>query len=132
MEPPAHLAWYYQGDGKKLLEEIYAERNIHPMLCSIIGPEGAGWFAKPIEKLDDFDSLRIRFAGTGGKVLEKLGASVTMVPGGEIYPALERKTIDDTEFSQPAEAKMLRRAQIHKQSIMPRQHPDTHTHPLPE
>ena len=56
------------GDGKKLLEEIYAERNIHPMLCSIIGPEGAGWFAKPIEKLDDFDGLRIRFAGIGGKV----------------------------------------------------------------
>ena len=85
MEPPAHLAWYYQGDGKKLLEEIYAQRNIHPMLCSIIGPEGAGWFAKPIEKLEDFDGLRIRFAGIGGKVLEKLGASVTMVPGGEIY-----------------------------------------------
>ena len=87
MEPPAHLAWYYQGDGKKLLEEIYAQRNIHPMLCSIIGPEGAGWFAKPIEKLGDIDGLRIRFAGIGGKVLEKLGASVTMVPGGEIYLA---------------------------------------------
>ena len=59
-------------------------------------------FAKPIEKLDDFDGLRIRFAGIGGKVLEKLGASVTMVPGGEIYQALERKTIDATAFPPPA------------------------------
>merc|ERR1711964_106710 len=66
MEPPAYLAWYYEGDGKKLLEEIYAERNIHPMLCSIIGPEGAGWFAQPIEGMDDFDGLKIRFAGIGG------------------------------------------------------------------
>lgn len=122
MEPPAYLAWYYEGDGRELLEEIYAERNIHPMLCSIIGPEGAGWFAQPIEGMDDFDGLKIRFAGIGGKVLEKLGASVTMVPGGEIYQALERKTIDATEFSQPAIDKMLGLDQIIKNYIMPGWH----------
>ncbi|WP_152205874.1 TRAP transporter substrate-binding protein [Marinobacter changyiensis] len=122
MEPPAYLAWYYEGDGRELLEEIYAERNIHPMLCSIIGPEGAGWFANPIEDLSDFDGLRIRFAGIGGKVLEQLGASVTMIPGGEIYQALERKTIDATEFSQPAIDKMLGLDQIIKNYIMPGWH----------
>ncbi|SOB77265.1 TRAP-type mannitol/chloroaromatic compound transport system, substrate-binding protein [Marinobacter sp. LV10R510-11A] len=122
MEPPAYLAWYYEGDGRDLLEEIYAERNIHPMLCSIIGPEGAGWFAKPIESVKDFDGLKIRFAGIGGKVLEKLGASVTMVPGGEIYQALERGTIDATEFSQPAIDKMLGLDQIIKNYIMPGWH----------
>ena len=122
MEPPAYLAWYYQGEGKKLLEEIYAPHKIHPMLCSIIGPEGAGWFAKPIEKLDDINGLRIRFAGIGGKVLEKLGASVTMIPGGELYQALERKTIDATEFSQPAIDKMLGLDQIIKNYIMPGWH----------
>lgn len=122
MEPPAYLAWYYQGDGKQLLEEIYAPHNIHPMLCSIIGPEGAGWFAKPIKQLKDFDGLRIRFAGIGGKVLERLGASVTMIPGGEIYQALERKTIDATEFSQPAIDKMLGLDQIIENYIMPGWH----------
>ncbi|UQG56178.1 MULTISPECIES: TRAP transporter substrate-binding protein [unclassified Marinobacter] len=122
MEPPAYLAWYYQGDGRELLEEIYAERNIHPMLCSIIGPEGAGWFAKPIESLEDFNGLKIRFAGIGGKVLEKLGASVTMVPGGEIYQALERKIIDASEFSQPAIDKMLGLDQVIKNYIMPGWH----------
>jgi len=122
MEPPAYLAWHYQGDGRDLLEEIYAERNIHPMLCGIIGPEGAGWFAKPITKLEDFRGLRIRFAGIGGKVLEELGASVTMIPGGEIYQALERQTIDATEFSQPAIDKMLGLDQIIKNYIMPGWH----------
>ncbi|OEY66179.1 TRAP transporter substrate-binding protein [Marinobacter sp. X15-166B] len=122
LEPESYLAWYYQGDGQELLQEIYAERNIHPMLCSLIGPEGAGWFAKPINNLEDFDGLRIRFAGIGGKVLEKLGASVTMVPGGEIYQALERKTIDATEFSQPAIDKMLGLDQIIKNYIMPGWH----------
>lgn len=122
MEPPAYIAWYYEGDGKKLLEEIYDERNIHPMLCSIIGPEGAGWFSKPINATKDYDGLRIRFAGIGGKVLEELGASVTMVPGGEIYQALERKTIDATEFSQPAIDKMLGLDQIIKNYIMPGWH----------
>lgn len=122
MEPPAYLAWYYEGDGKELLEEIYDKRNIHPMLCSIIGPEGAGWFAEPIEGLDDFDGLRIRFAGIGGKVLEELGASVTMLPAGELYQALERGTIDATEFSQPAIDKMLGLDQIIKNYIMPGWH----------
>jgi len=55
-------------------------------------------------------------------VLEKLGASVTMVPGGEIYQALERKTIDATEFSQPAVDKMLGLDQIIKNYIMPGWH----------
>src|SRR5690606_41547551 len=111
LEPPAYLAWYYEGDGKKLLEEIYAQRNIHPMLCSIIGPEGAGWFANPIEKLEDFDGLRIRFAGIGGKILEKLGAPVTTVPGGEISQALERKTMGASQLPPPAGDKMVGVAQ---------------------
>lgn len=122
MEPPAYLAWYYEGDGKELLEEIYQPRNIHPMLCSVIGPEGAGWFKEQITSLDDFEGLRIRFAGIGGKVLEELGASVTMIPGGEIYQALERGTIDATEFSQPAIDKMLGLDQIIKNYIMPGWH----------
>jgi len=52
--------------------------------------------------LDDFRGLKIRFAGLGGKVLQKLGASVTMIPAGEIFQALEKGAIDATEFSMPA------------------------------
>ncbi len=66
-----------------------------------------GWFRSPIESLDDFKGLKIRFAGLGGKVLQKLGASVTMIPGGEIFQALEKGAIDATEFSMPAVDQLL-------------------------
>ena len=85
MEPPAYLAWHYFGGGAELLEEIYADYDVHPLLCSMIGPEAAGWFAEPLESLEQIDGLRIRFAGIGGRVMERLGASVTMIPGGELY-----------------------------------------------
>ena len=65
------------------------------------GPETAGWFRKPINSLDDIKGLKIRFAGIGGKVMEEAGASVTMLPAGEIFQALEKGAIDATEYALP-------------------------------
>ena len=65
------------------------------------GPETAGWFREPIRELSDLQGLKIRFAGLGGKVIERLGASVTMIPGGEIFQALEKGAIDASEFALP-------------------------------
>ena len=72
------------------------------MRMRIIGPESAGWFREEITSLDDLAGLKIRFAGLGGKVLQRLGASVTLLPGGEIFQALDRGAIDATEYSMPA------------------------------
>ena len=102
MEPWEYAAWWYEGEGQPLAEEIYGEHNVHPILCGLIGPETAGWFRDEIVTLDDFDGRKIRFAGLGGKVLQRLGASVTMIPGGEIAQALDKGAIDGTEFSMPA------------------------------
>lgn len=102
MEPWEYTAWYFQDEGKMLTEELYRPHNIHPILCGLISPETAGWFRFKIETLDDIRGLKIRFAGLGGKVMERLGASVTMLPGGEIFQALEKGAIDATEFSIPA------------------------------
>lgn len=102
LEPWEFTAWWYEGGGQKMAEEVYAKHNAHPILCSIIGPEAAGWFRKEIKSQDDFVGLKIRFAGLGGKVMQKLGASVTVIPAGEIFPALEKGAIDATEFSMPA------------------------------
>jgi len=102
MEPWEFAAWWYEGGGKALGEELYAEHGVHPVFCGIIGPETAGWFRNEINSLDDLKGLKIRFAGLGGKVMQKLGASVTMLPGGEIFQALEKGAIDATEFSMPA------------------------------
>ncbi len=102
MEPWEFTAWWYEGGGQALGEELYAEHGVHPVLCGIIGPETAGWFRNEITSLDDLKGLKIRFAGLGGRVMQEIGASVTMLPGGEIFQALEKGAIDATEFSMPA------------------------------
>ncbi|MBD3648339.1 MAG: TRAP transporter substrate-binding protein, partial [Pseudomonadales bacterium] len=107
MEPWEFAAWYYEDEGKSLTESLYRPHGVHPILCGLVGPETAGWFREPIESLEDFKGLKIRFAGLGGKVLQKLGASVTLIPGGEIFQALEKGAIDATEFSMPAVDEML-------------------------
>ncbi|MDE0423055.1 MAG: TRAP transporter substrate-binding protein [Gammaproteobacteria bacterium] len=101
MEPWEYTAWWFEAGGCELAEALYAKYDVHPLLCGLIGPETAGWFRSPIESLDDLEGLKIRFAGLGGKVIERLGASVTMLPGGEIFQALEKGAIDATEFSLP-------------------------------
>ena len=102
MEPWEFTAWYYEDEGQGLTEALYEPHLVHPILCGIVGPETAGWFREPITSLTDLEGLKIRFAGLGGRVLQELGASVTMIPGGEIFQALEKGAIDATEYSMPA------------------------------
>jgi TRAP-type mannitol/chloroaromatic compound transport system substrate-binding protein len=124
MKPWAYTAWYYYGGGHELLQEVYANAgfNVHAQLCGIIGPETAGWYTKEITSLDDYNGLKIRFAGLGGKVVEKLGASVTVLPSGELFQALEKGTIDATEFSMPAIDQILGFDQVAKYNLFPGWH----------
>lgn len=122
MEPWEFAAWYFEDEGKTLTTELYADHNIQPVLCGIIGPETAGWFRKEIRSLDDIKGLKIRFAGLGGRVLQKLGASVTLIPGGEIFQALEKGAIDATEYSMPAVDQMLGFDRVAKFNYFPGWH----------
>ncbi|ADZ91437.1 C4-dicarboxylate ABC transporter [Marinomonas mediterranea] len=122
MEPWEYSAWWYEGEGKKLAEDLYAKHNVHPVLCSIIGPETAGWFKKEVNAMEDLHGLKIRFAGLGGKVLQKAGASVTVLPSGEIFPALEKGAIDATEFSMPAIDKIMGFDKVAKNNYFPGWH----------
>jgi len=97
-----YMAWYYYGGGKKLFEELYAPHGIQPVMCGIIAPEGSGWFRKEMKTLADLQGLKMRFFGLGAKVMQKIGVSTQLIAGPDIYPALERGTIDATEFSMPA------------------------------
>ena len=101
LEPWSFTSWWYEAGGEALAREIYAPMGIHIMLCGVIGPETAGWFRFRLDGLEDIAGLKIRFAGLGGKVLQRLGASVTMLPAGEIFQALEKGAIDATEYSLP-------------------------------
>jgi TRAP-type mannitol/chloroaromatic compound transport system substrate-binding protein len=122
MEPMEFTAWWYYGGGRELGEALYAEHGVMPILCSITGPETAGWFREPINTLDDLVGLKIRFAGLGGKILQRLGASVTMIPGGEIYQALEKGAIDASEFSLPVVDQLLGFGRVAKYNYFPGWH----------
>lgn len=102
MEPWEFMAWWYEAGGRELAAELYHPRGVHPLLCGMIGPEAAGWFRTPINTLTDLEGLKIRFAGLGGQVLQQFGASVTMIPGSELFQSLERGAIDATEYSLPS------------------------------
>lgn len=131
MEPWEYAAWWFEGEGSQLAEEIYHKRNIHPLLCSTIGPETAGWYRKPIKSLDDLKGLKIRFSGLGGMVLNKIGASATLMAGGEIFAALEKGTLDATEYSMPAIDEVLGFHKIAKYNLFPGWHQvSTSTHLL--
>jgi TRAP-type mannitol/chloroaromatic compound transport system substrate-binding protein len=103
-EAGEYMAWLYYGNGMNLYQEMYdqAGYNVHVMPCAIIAPETSGWFAKEINTPADLDGLKMRFFGLGGKVMQKLGVATSLLPGGEIFPALEKGAIDATEFSMPA------------------------------
>ncbi len=131
MEPWEYAAWWFEGEGSGLAAEIYHQRNVHPLLCSTIGPETAGWYRKPIKGLDDLQGLKIRFSGLGGMVLNEIGASATLMAGGEIFAALEKGTLDATEYSMPAIDEILGFHKIAKYNLFPGWHqPSTSTHLL--
>lgn len=101
-ETGEYLAWFFYGGGQELMDELYEPHNIKSLMCGVLAPEGAGWFRAPIESVDDFQGLTMRFFGLGAKVMEKMGASTQLLAAGDIFPALELGTIDAAEFSMPA------------------------------
>ncbi len=123
-EAPEFMAWMYYGNGMKLYQEMYDEAgyNVHVEACAIISPETSGWFKKPINSLADLKGLNMRFYGLGGQVMQKLGVSVSLLPGGEIFGALEKGAIDATEFSQPAIDQKLGFYKIAKHNYFPGWH----------
>jgi TRAP-type mannitol/chloroaromatic compound transport system substrate-binding protein len=99
---PEYMAWFYYGGGKQLFDEIYAKHGIKSVMCGMLAPEGSGWFKKEIKSVDDLKGLKLRFFGLGGLALQKLGVSTQLLAAPDVYPALERGTIDGLEFVQPA------------------------------
>lgn len=103
-EAGEYMAWIYYGNGLDLYQEMYdqAGYNVKVLPCTIIAPETSGWFAEEITSAEQLDGLKMRFFGLGGKVMQKLGVATSLLPGGDIFPALEQGAIDATEFSMPA------------------------------
>ena len=94
-------AWMYYGNGAKLMNEFYATQGLYALPCGNTGVQMGGWFRKEINTLDDLKGLKMRIGGMGGKIIEKLGVVPQQIAGGDIYEALEKGTIDATEWVGP-------------------------------
>jgi TRAP-type mannitol/chloroaromatic compound transport system substrate-binding protein len=100
-------AWMYEGNGMKLMREFYAQYNIVNFPMGNTGAQMGGWYRKEIKSLADIKGLKMRIGGFGGRVLQAIGGVPQNIPGGEIYAALEKGTIDATEWVGPYDDEKL-------------------------
>ena len=94
-------AWYYYGGGSELINEFMATQGLYSAPCGNTGAQMGGWYRKEINTLEDLKGLKMRIGGMGGKIIEKLGVVPQQVAGGDIYPSLEKGTIDAAEWVGP-------------------------------
>src|SRR5918997_5603932 len=105
-------AWLFHGGGNDMLNEFYAKHNLYGIPGGNTGTQMGGWFRKEIKALADLNGLKFRIAGLAGLVLAKLGVVPQQIPGGDIYPALERGTIDAAEWVGPYDDEKLGFAKV--------------------
>jgi TRAP-type mannitol/chloroaromatic compound transport system substrate-binding protein len=94
-------AWLHSGGGLKLWRDLYKPFNLVPYPMGNTGVQMGGWFRKKINSVNDLKGLKMRIPGLGGKVMAQAGVNPVLLAGGEIYTALERGTIDATEWIGP-------------------------------
>ncbi|QID17267.1 TRAP transporter substrate-binding protein [Nitrogeniibacter mangrovi] len=100
-------AWFMHGGGDKLLREFFGTYNIMNFPMGNTGAQMGGWFRKEIKSPADLKDLKVRVGGFAGKVLSKLGAVPQQIPGGDVYPSLEKGTIDAAEWIGPYDDEKL-------------------------
>lgn len=103
----AVFSWTSAGEGRELLQKSMDKYGVKVVPCSFLPQEPGGWFNKEIGSIDDFKGLSMRISGLGAKVLNRYGATTQLIPGNEVYLALERGRVDAAEFSIPAVDKAM-------------------------
>jgi TRAP-type mannitol/chloroaromatic compound transport system substrate-binding protein len=83
------------------------------------GAQMGGWYRKEIKSLKDIKGMKMRIGGFGGKVLERIGGVPQNIPGGEIYQALEKGTIDAVEWVGPYDDQKLGFYKVAKNYVYP-------------
>ncbi|MBB34913.1 MAG: ABC transporter substrate-binding protein [Hirschia sp.] len=95
------MGWIDFGGGQALWEELSGQFGVISFQCTNTSCQTGGWFRREINSLDDFQGLKMRIPGLGGEVIRGLGGASEVIPGGEIYQALQSGTIDATEWVGP-------------------------------
>lgn len=118
MDQLGFIAWYYEGEGYKLYQELYDDylkANVHGVIILASGGQPLGWFKEPINNLADFRKLKYRSPpGLTGKLFQEMGISAVALPGSEIVPAAQKGVIDAAEWINPAEDIKLGLQQVWK------------------
>ncbi|GHC65072.1 TRAP transporter substrate-binding protein [Neogemmobacter tilapiae] len=100
-------AWNYEGGGIDLMNKFYATQGLYGLPAGNTGVQMGGWWRKEINALADLAGVKMRIAGLAGKVMESMGVVPQQIPGGDIYPSLERGTIDAAEWVGPYDDEKL-------------------------
>jgi TRAP-type mannitol/chloroaromatic compound transport system substrate-binding protein len=100
-------AWMLEGNGLKLMREFYKQYNIVNFLGGNTGAQMGGWYRKEVKSVADIKGMKMRIGGFAGRVLERMGGVPQNIPGGEIYQALEKGTIDAAEWVGPYDDQKL-------------------------
>jgi TRAP-type mannitol/chloroaromatic compound transport system substrate-binding protein len=100
-------AWWYFGQGRELYNDFLKEYGITSILCGNTGSQMGGWYRKEIKSVADLQGLKMRIGGFAGQVLTKLGLVPQQLAGGDIYPALEKGTLDACEWVGPYDDEKL-------------------------
>jgi len=100
-------AWYYRAGGNDLMNAFYAKQGLYSLPGGNTGAQMGGWWRKEIKSVADLAGVKMRIGGMGGKVMEALGVVAQQIPGGDIYPSLERGTIDAAEWVGPYDDEKL-------------------------
>jgi len=99
------LGWFYYGGGEQLYKELVNDTlklNLVGLLYFPMPTQPLGWFKKEIKSSDDFKGMKYRTVGLSADVFKEMGAAVTILPGGEIVPAMDRGLLDSAEFNNPS------------------------------
>jgi TRAP-type mannitol/chloroaromatic compound transport system substrate-binding protein len=100
-------AWFYHGGGLEQLQNLYGDFGVINFPAGNTGTQMGGWFKREINSLADLPGLKMRIPGLGGEVMARLGVNVQVIPGGEIYLALERGAVDAAEWVGPHDDEKL-------------------------
>jgi TRAP-type mannitol/chloroaromatic compound transport system substrate-binding protein len=100
-------AWFYDAGGQKLMDDFTKKFNIVSLLGGNTGAQMGGWFRKEVKEVADLNGVKMRIAGLAGQVMAKLGVVPQQLAGGDIYPALEKGTIDAAEWVGPYDDEKL-------------------------
>ena len=102
MITPEQYGWFYYGGGMSLMQKVYQPMGLLSFPGGNTGNQMGGWFQKEINSLEDLQGLKMRIPGFAGEVMAKLGAKPTNIASGELFTALERRTIDALEWVGPS------------------------------